>query len=629
MPDDQSSDSSMSSKQLHHITDITDNGEVEARCSQRLQNNPLVPPSDGSCPINQLPPEILSLIFEHGTAAENLEETNEEGSVTWSEFQERRGEDKEEEGSGDQKGQVQEEKDEHESDEEGSDSDCECCDDDSELSSDSEIFLPFRFAVSQVCRHWRTVALETPSLWTKIEISCMDQSPYEKVTAFLERSKSLPLDIYIDSEPPDDLSDDEDVPEELSKVDLDRLLALLVPHVPRWGSLEVHVGSYEHMYTILKAVSDPSVPPAAQLRDLQLYHHEESDDDDTTFSKPEYSDHFTLFSGSAPQIRSISLWGVHVDWTQSWLRSPHLVELELAYHTQDVRAHWSTFSAMLRAAAPTLEKLCFEQSGPSGSPGEWTIEPGTPEWSIDVNNPILLPKLIQLELAFIPPFEVVSLLRKLCMPSLKGLALDFDDEDYTDLVTYLVGPTTTAATTAIASTSSCKEPPSLLRGLESLKIAGLPCNEQSIEQMYSELVNLESLNLSMYHLSSPFFGNLYPQPPLKLEESGVPDTTVSYRVLLPRLTTLFISNVPGHVVRHFVHERQRVGAPLRMVFVDQNTIVTPEEESWLKKNLEKFDYFEGSDDEDSDDEESLGPSCVWDSCEDWDAENDSFESGSE
>lgn len=618
----------MGAEQPERIKDTTGNSEVEAqRPQEHPRNNLFVPPSDGACPISRLPPEILSLIFEHGTAAaENLEEVDEEGPVTWSEFSERHAED--EEGSGEQKGPGQEEKDEqHETEvigEEGSDADDKC----SECDSDSGVLSPFQLIISQVCRHWRTVALETPSLWTTIKVSCMDRPPYERVNAFLARSKSLPLEIYIDSESPDDLSDDEDRPVEFSKADLEKLFALLVPHVPRWGSIEVHVASYEHMYTFLKTLSDPSVPPASQLQVLRLYHHEEFDGHITRFPESDFCDHFTLFNGSAPRLQNVSLWGVHVDWTQSWLHSPNLVELELAYHTPDVRPDWPTFSAMLRATAPTLEKLCLESSGPSGSPYEWIVEPDTPEWNVDANDPVLLPKLIQLELAFIPPLEVISLLRKLCMPSLKALALNFDDGDYTDLVTYLARSTTTAATTSIGAISTIEQPRSLLRGIESLKIAGLPCSEQSVEQMYSELVNLEALNLFMHHLPSPFFGNLHPQPTPTLEGSGPPDTTVSYRVLLPRLTTLFVSDVPGYRVRRFVHERQWVGVPLRMVFVEEDTYVAPEDESWLKENLEKFDYFEGSDDEDEYEEESL-PSDLASMYEEWDADDDWLESGSE
>ncbi|KAI6101904.1 hypothetical protein F5141DRAFT_1136286, partial [Pisolithus sp. B1] len=481
-----------------HIMDTTENGELRVPCLQEPQNNPSVPPSDGSCPINRLPPEILSLIFEHGTvAAENFEEVGGEGAMTWSEFWEHHAE---------YEGRIRRTK--------------------------GELDVLFTFPIYHLPRS---------------TISGVDRPPYERVNAFLARSKSLPLDIYIDSELPDDLSDDEDVPTELSEADLKELLALLVPHVPRWGSIEVHVESYEHMYTLLKTLSDPSVPPASQLQVFRLYHHEESDGDITTFPKSEFSDHLTLFSGCAPRLQNVSLWG-----------------LELAYHTPGVRPNWLTFSAMLRVAAPTLERMSLESSGPSGSPCEWTIEPGTRDWGLS------------------HPLRSISLFRRLCMPSLKALTLNLDNGDYTDLVTYLAKTYDYCRYHRYRCLAQRREQPrSFLGGLEFLKIAGLPCSEQSVEKMYSELVNLDALNL------------------------GPPDTTVSYRVLLPRLTTLFISNMPGYNVQRFVHERQWVGVPLRMVFVEENTDITPEEENWLKENLEKFDYFEGSDDEDVYEDDSV------------------------
>ncbi|KAI5989874.1 hypothetical protein EDC04DRAFT_2912086 [Pisolithus marmoratus] len=333
------------------------------------------------------------------------------------------------------------------------------------------------------------------------------------------------------------------------------------------------------MYALLKAVSDASVPPASQLQVLQLYHDEQSGYEISTFPRSGLYEYFPLFGGFAPRLHNISLSGVHVDWTQGWLQSPNLVELKLARHTLDVRPDWPTFAAVLRATVPTLEKLCLDTSGPFGS---------------------------HVALSWCPPFGVISLLQNLCLPPLKALTLDFGDEECTDLFTYLVGPDTTA----IPTTSSMEQPRSLLRGLESLKIADLRCDEESIEQLYNELVDITSLNLSMHHLSFSFFENLYPQPPPKLEETGPCDPTVSYRVLLPRLTTLFFSNVPGDDLRRFVHECQWVGVPLRMVFVEKNTDVTFEEESWFKENLEKFDYFEGSDAKDAHDDWSVSSSYV-------------------
>lgn len=64
------------------------------------------------------------------------------------------------------------------------------------------------------------------------------------------------------------------------------------------------------------------------------------------------------FNGSASRLRNVNLWGVHVDGTESWLHSPKLIELELAYLHPD--PDLPIFPAVLRLIAPTLEQPCLE-----------------------------------------------------------------------------------------------------------------------------------------------------------------------------------------------------------------------------------------------------------------------------
>ncbi|KAF8608229.1 hypothetical protein BDV93DRAFT_603083 [Ceratobasidium sp. AG-I] len=57
--------------------------------------------------------------------------------------------------------------------------------------------LSFGELVAQVCRHWRTIALATPMLWSYITLS--DPIPYERSAMLLARSgDSAPIDIHID-----------------------------------------------------------------------------------------------------------------------------------------------------------------------------------------------------------------------------------------------------------------------------------------------------------------------------------------------------------------------------------------------------------------------------------------------
>ena len=97
-----------------------------------------VPLPDGHCQINQLPHEILSIIFKYS-------------------FEQK-----------------------------------ERCYNHETLFLVSEI-LAFELQISHVCRLWRNIALDTPSLWTNISVITTESLPYERVVAHLERSKSLPF----------------------------------------------------------------------------------------------------------------------------------------------------------------------------------------------------------------------------------------------------------------------------------------------------------------------------------------------------------------------------------------------------------------------------------------------------
>ena len=263
--------------------------KVEEDLDALLPNNPFVPPKGDICFIKNIPPELLSRIFEVGSEGNDSED--DEG----------------------------EEGDKEETDAIGS-------------SDFPAPWLLFQIVVSHVCRHWRNVAFSTPSLWTSILVTLEARPPYESVLTRLERSKGLPIDIYVNCErrvhvcnvkPPSD-------------ADLEFLFSLLIPHVHRWRAVKVSVSDCYHMDVFLSAVSDPSIPAAPQLRSLELYHQEETEVD--SFGYPGMSKHLTLFGGTVPSLTRLILSGVHIDWNQPWITSAsNLTELELAFHSEDVR----------------------------------------------------------------------------------------------------------------------------------------------------------------------------------------------------------------------------------------------------------------------------------------------------
>ncbi|KAG2060616.1 hypothetical protein BDR06DRAFT_473600 [Suillus hirtellus] len=563
-------------------------------CSDVLtKDNPFIPPKGTRCPVNDIPPELLSLIFEVGAQSikdgedEDEEDEEDEAMAVYWNLESGAKDGVDEDGETTKRSRVTRN--------DGVDEDGL-----SESSMDSDAtFEPmpsFEVLISHVCHHWRVVALNTPSLWTEIDVSPLDSPPFERVQTFLERSKSLPIDIRIDCEPPDDDEEEDSSGSEDSELgqsphsmtfsDLDNLMSLLVPHISRWGSVEVAVACYKHMFIFLSAVSDPSIAGAPQLEALQLYHHEDAESL-TAFAQPDLVQHFKLFGGVAPRLKSVALWGVHVDWCQEWLScGSNLLDLELAYHTDDVRPSWTQFAAIL-CGAPKLETLSLCSSGPLGAPHDWCNEGSSGSYGNDYTGVIELHSLTQLVLAFHSPVYVSGLLRRLAFPALKSLTLDLDDGDFTDFAFQLAGPMMSAVP---VTSKDGEKKRSLLSRLDSIKFSGLSCSDRSVELMYAELVNLKTLNLVMKYLPIMFLQLLY-------HPCSVPGQRDVCHVCLPSLTTLSTADVPGDQIRELVQKRKEAGVPLKAVYMEENDEVTPDDLQWLKDNVEEFDFFEASDDE--------------------------------
>ncbi|KAF8441057.1 hypothetical protein L210DRAFT_3539010 [Boletus edulis BED1] len=496
-----------------------------------LPNNPFVPPKGGICLINNLPPELLSHTFELGFA-DDVNEDEEDIPDSYIHLD----------------ATMARKKYIH----------------DRETKS-HHVFPSFTLPISHVCQHWRNVALSTPSIWTTIVVTPGEHSPYEPVSTLLERSKSLPIDITVSYS---DLEDDFEPP---SDADLDILFAMLIPHIHRWRTIKVTVSEYHHMYAFLSAVSDPSVPAAPQLTTLELYHYEDIGNLDA-FQHPRMANHLTLFAGSAPLLTRVVLWGVHVDWDQPWVASAsNLTDLQLAYHAEDIRPSWTQFSTILRSAS-VLQKLSLRQSGPSGEPPVWSIEP-TPEGPADVNAPIQLVRVTDFILEYNTQARTIGLLRKFYLPALKHLALDSEvyiGDDFGDLFRELTRPASPVQ----------EQPRSLASRLESLKIPALPCDVECFKTLYGELQNLRSLNLLLYYYD-PFFLNII-STPCTLPGHG--------DIWLPRLATLYVYGASWIALRNIVLQRKEAGVPLTSLYVDQECPLDAENVDWLKENVKTFKF---------------------------------------
>ncbi|KAG6856529.1 hypothetical protein H0H87_003454 [Tephrocybe sp. NHM501043] len=579
-----------------------------------LENNPYDPPS--TCQVSKLPPEVLAHIFRVGTQmeveAEYISDEEDEENYEMDDWTDEEDVDPDDldktvkdklrtkgkvvEGQGGVMDVDEEEEEKREDELKG--------------------VLQFQVLVSHVCRHWREVALETPPLWTSLDF--MEPAPYEKSQAWIQRAKNGPLDISIDCSIPTDEEDMEEHDEEhdeehqeglsrpsrnvitaeahgefyakehaacshpppqFSLTDLRQILDIIVPHVAQWRHLEVTVTVWEYMHTVLSRLSQ--CPAAPLLETLQLYYEEEIEEYDV-FSPPELREPFCIFNGEAPNLRNVALYGVHLDWDRSVSLLSDLHDLEMTFHAEDVRPSYATFTQII-AANPNLDTFTLCLSGPKEHDAE------TNDWGTD---PIEIPSLKAFVFNFHKASYAIALIKKLSLPNVHSLSMNYDSEDYTEFVKQL----------ALPMPNSKK---SLLAGLEHMKISGLPCNRASIEIMLGQLAGLKTFNINCSgEEETEIFKKLHPHvKPI----TGGPSSSHP-KVYCPALYSITTTGVTGPEMRTFVESRKVAGAPLRRVMMSEDDEIDEKDVIWLRSQVEELEFFEPSDSEeefDSEDEDEM------------------------
>lgn len=577
------------------------------------------PPAEG-CPINSLPPEILSWIFILGQQMDlDSSHTTHTGSDSGNEH--------------DVSAHVADDSAEHTMlgdldtdkslpmepipvvDDDHNNSDWE--DDDSDGNSD-ELSLEsvlvdnsFQVTVSHVCKHWREVALETPALWSDIDVETGKHAgpSLRRASTYLSRTKECPLTISIDVNDWD--PDDESVYSEHSDntpqepgAQLQGIIDLLLPHTSRWRKFKLAAENYFHFHTALSRLCN--APPALLLESLELHHFdEELEPEPQFFPYPNHKTHFVLFGDNAPKLQHVSLYGVHIDWRKTtFLKNLH--SLELAYLPQDVRPSFDEFFTILRSS-PGLRTLDLCMAGPFGFPHEWPAFLPPPPQDDHYQDPyvpaafankpnvldeyMVLPGLHELALSYQSPEDLAAFFNRVSMPSLHTLAINFEDHEYTEFIqSHFISPPKWQG-------SSSRE--SRFTNLKELKLVQFPCTPKAIAEFYAILVNLETIDLDFNTLDDPFWEVFVP---MKL-----PGVTTPAHLLLPALHTMKVKGSYGDVLRRIVDARTSAGLPLKKLLIDFSSEVSKDDDRWLRERVGGIEYFEGSDDEDdyTDDDESV------------------------
>lgn len=381
--------------------------------------------------------------------------------------------------------------------------------------------VPWELLVSKVCRRWRDTAIQTATLWSTVYFD--GEGSLARQTEYLKRSKDAPLDVEIDF-----LEIEEYVQPKAALQQLREILSLVTRHVRRWKSFELRVSTYALMALTLMALGKCRSAPLLETLKLDW---EGDEDPEEPFPWPRLKKQdFIIFHGSVPQLKDLTLEGAFLDWPK-YRGLPNLTRLELHAQTYDVRPSYDDFIRILRES-PRLATLAIASSGPSGNWRDWD------------KAPVVLPSIEQLELGYLRPSEANALLRRLTMPNLKRIMIEFDGSEYcNNLLSTLSSPDETTGH-------------SMLSTLERLEISGLDCSKKAIEKAYAAASNLRELRLNMLILRSTWYRYL-----------GREETSTG-RVFCPKLEKLHIFGLTEARAYKLMKARWTKSDPLKELHVN-------------------------------------------------------------
>ncbi|KAH9923576.1 hypothetical protein B0H21DRAFT_158779 [Amylocystis lapponica] len=201
--------------------------------------------------------------------------------------------------------------------------------------------------MTAVCRHWRAVALATPTLWTQIDAA----KPLELTNLCLARSMSMPIEIYATPSWKEGRSRAQRV-----QIDFCQVAAAIAPHVPRiriFKCRSMHIVQIRPFLRILTV-------PMLLLEEVELTTEFDLSDDDDAFANR----YFFPANEAFPCLRSLELGRVIIPSTSSMLVG--LVSLRLYDSLEGHATSMDTLLSILDAC-PDLENLVLNGCGPDVS----------------------------------------------------------------------------------------------------------------------------------------------------------------------------------------------------------------------------------------------------------------------
>ncbi|KAG2060557.1 hypothetical protein BDR06DRAFT_947910, partial [Suillus hirtellus] len=418
-----------------------------------------------------------------------------------------------------------------------------------------------------VCKRWRRLMSQIPTLWTVLQISFGDcAASLEKVRTFLKLSETHLLKITLLWNDPHnpfngaprrisssyDLNTNPPAPvdESIAGAYLVLIILELYAHVHRWREFTLRTTSKTHIRQALVLMSRPSVHPVHLLEKLRLQLvHDQLKVDRRYYHEP------LIFPGSTPPINDLILFGNSWSWLSPSKFPSHLVNLRIHYCTDGGnRNAATTTNALLQllGALVNLQTLALELD----------IDPLLRAYI----SPVALPRLHYLAMksrkmrCWIEDF-----LHFLHMPNLRILTLDGVSSKFMLIEIQFEG----ILQELIRLTK--KNPSSSLLELDELHLVNFAhrADPQLLHHLYKQMTSVKVLTLGpgAFYANDGFAMGLLPT---SRESTDFP---------LPGLRTLVVFYIPRSFVRRIVLGRLSLIGPLEELYYQElDSRPVPEEE---------------------------------------------------
>ncbi|KAH8111362.1 hypothetical protein DFH11DRAFT_1546753 [Phellopilus nigrolimitatus] len=303
------------------------------------------------------------------------------------------------------------------------------------------------------------------------------------------------------------------------------VMDLVLPHLERWEDIEVLSDTWEPLYVFLERCnragaylssqfSEKGIPKAGNLRRFAL-----------SRCNAYFALEGTHFAPKPLFCATVTLAGVHVDWTRTPLRN--LTEFSLKYHAQGVLPTPRELVSILRSS-PNLERLCILGWGVCSIDDETSFS--------NLEGTVVLRNLQELNFGWVGIQHSLKLLSLFSwhMPKLRALALEdvansldpIFTQDSSVVLDYIFSMLSTSNKRSGAPSTSHV-------AVEELSLHSTRFSADSCRRLLLCLQNLKDLTL--HNVGDAFLMSLFPS-----NGAGVCEAT-----LCPKLSRVVIRDADG------------------------------------------------------------------------------------